>query len=194
MESRNDLLTLLQKHIDKFPNDQQRLQSFAVFLKDHDGFQLIDRKNFTGHITASAFIVDKRGKSLLLLKHKFLERWLQPGGHVDATDPNLLSAALREAKEETGIDAAQLQLPENNLIDFDSHHIPANPRKNEAAHVHHDVRFLFRYTGDSKINFAEEESTSSKWILLTDLVTDEEFGAVAKKIGAQIKQELPMNC
>lgn len=51
--------------------------------------------------TASVFIVHE-GKVLLHL-HKKLNKWLQPGGHVELDeDPN--QAALREAKEETGLD------------------------------------------------------------------------------------------
>ena len=59
-----------------------------------------------GHIhekmdfTASIFIVHE-GK-VLLHRHKTLGIWLQPGGHIELDeDPN--EAAVREAKEETGL-------------------------------------------------------------------------------------------
>jgi 8-oxo-dGTP pyrophosphatase MutT (NUDIX family) len=60
-----------------------------------------------GHIhdkidfTASIYIV--HDNKVLLHKHKILGIWLPPGGHIELDeDPN--EAALREAKEETGLD------------------------------------------------------------------------------------------
>lgn len=51
--------------------------------------------------TASVYIVFKN--KVLLHKHKVLHIWLPPGGHVELDeDPN--EAAIREAKEETGLD------------------------------------------------------------------------------------------
>lgn len=51
--------------------------------------------------TASVYIV--HGGKILLHKHKVLGIWLPPGGHIELDeDPN--EAAIREAKEETGLD------------------------------------------------------------------------------------------
>ncbi len=57
------------------------------------------RETLPGHVTASAWIVDPARTQVLLLHHGKLNRWLQPGGHWEE-DPDLLSAALREAREE----------------------------------------------------------------------------------------------
>src|ERR1700744_1954418 len=57
-----------------------------------------------GHFTASAFILSPMPDALLLILHGKLGRWLQPGGHVDRDDSDLLAAARREAREEVGID------------------------------------------------------------------------------------------
>ena len=51
--------------------------------------------------TASVYIV--RHNKVLLHMHKSLNIWLPPGGHIELDeDPN--EAAIREAKEETGLD------------------------------------------------------------------------------------------
>ena len=60
----------------------------------------VDRSRPLGHFTASAFILNPMGQPLALL-HKKLQRWLQPGGHLESQDQSPLQAALREAKEES---------------------------------------------------------------------------------------------
>jgi len=56
----------------------------------------------TRHFTATTFVVYEN-KTLLLL-HKRSHRWLPPGGHIER-DELPEEAAVREVKEETGLDA-----------------------------------------------------------------------------------------
>ncbi|WP_406403626.1 NUDIX domain-containing protein [Streptomyces sp. NBC_00879] len=43
---------------------------------------------------------------VLHIKHRALNRWLLPGGHLEPDDTSLLAAAQRELTEETGIPAS----------------------------------------------------------------------------------------
>ncbi|OYU29176.1 MAG: NUDIX hydrolase [Burkholderiales bacterium PBB2] len=142
---------ILQAYLSpRFPEESARLQALRAQLQDPDG-DVFNRAQMRGHITTSAIVLDPGTRQLLLIHHKTLQRWLQPGGHFEpneAADP-LLASALREAREETGVQALQphpeyfdaasgLALP----LDIDSHAIPANPRKQEGAHWHHDYAYL----------------------------------------------------
>lgn len=92
-----------------------------------------------GHFTASAFVVDHDWRKLLLIRHEKLGMWLQPGGHVEPTDRDIVSAASRELEEEAGLYDVTIRAP---LFDIDVHEIPSigsNP-----AHLHHDIRVLFQ--------------------------------------------------
>src|SRR2546430_14722206 len=72
---------------------------------------------------------------ILLVFHKRLGRWLQPGGHIEPDDRDTSEAAAREVEEETG-DAPRRE--ENPLlVGVDVHEIPTSGR--EPAHLHHDV-------------------------------------------------------
>jgi 8-oxo-dGTP pyrophosphatase MutT (NUDIX family) len=62
----------------------------------------LDRGGRPIHLTAGAAVLDAPGRHVLLVRHQALGRWVQPGGHVEAVDPSLAAAALREAAEETG--------------------------------------------------------------------------------------------
>jgi 8-oxo-dGTP pyrophosphatase MutT (NUDIX family) len=129
-------------------------QTFEVAAERHavlrrqieDGEAIHSRSTFPGHVTTSAFILDETGQRILLIHHRSLGRWLQPGGHYEAPE-SLEESALREAFEETGVPDLALD-PWHRMsgmpIDIDSHLIPARPQKGEPEHWHHDMRYVVR--------------------------------------------------
>jgi 8-oxo-dGTP pyrophosphatase MutT (NUDIX family) len=104
------------------------------------------RDQVRAHFTASAFVVDAECGRMCLVAHAKLGRLLQPGGHVEPTDLSLEAAALREAREETGL-ALELHPTAPRPFDLDVHEIPARP--GEPAHYHLDVRYLLVGSGDA---------------------------------------------
>jgi 8-oxo-dGTP pyrophosphatase MutT (NUDIX family) len=105
------------------------------FVRNHtDCFQ---RSLAIGHITGSAWLLDHAGARVLLTHHRKLGKWLQLGGHADG-DPDPARAALREAREESGLLDLELAGP-GEPLDVDVHVIPAGV---EPAHLHHDLRYL----------------------------------------------------
>ncbi|MEO7032958.1 MAG: NUDIX hydrolase [Polyangiaceae bacterium] len=125
-----------------------------------------ERSHFTpGHFTASAFVLSPDKREVILIHHKKLGIWVQPGGHVEATDAGLLSAARREVAEEVGLGELDLLPSESSLFDVDIHTIPA--RKAEPAHEHFDVRFAFvARTRDFE---RTEEVADVRWVPLGDV-------------------------
>jgi len=88
--------------VERLPLDDAERDSIDTFLHHYDRLsdpfdQLVDPI----HVTGSAIVVGPRG--VVLLKHRRLGIWLQPGGHVDPGETPW-AAALREASEETGLD------------------------------------------------------------------------------------------
>src|ERR1044071_1732845 len=86
-----------------------------------------------GHVTSSAAVLDASGQRTLLIFHRKLQRWLQPGGHVESTDADLAAAALREAVEETGIAGLVV---EPDPVHLDVHWV--------GTHYHYDLRYVVR--------------------------------------------------
>ena len=117
---------------------------------------------FPGHFTASGFVVSPDGSSLLLIHHRRLGRWLQPGGHIDPGDISPIAAAAREVTEETGV-AVEAILAD--LIDLDIHPIPS--RAPEPAHEHFDLRFAFRALDERIV--ADDEVHEAIWVPWDDL-------------------------
>jgi 8-oxo-dGTP pyrophosphatase MutT (NUDIX family) len=140
---------LVEGYLARFPEERSRLELLlALLVGATDENFLYHRKNFVGHITASGFVLSPDGQRLALIQHVTLNRCLQPGGHVEPEDKSILDGARREVAEEIGLSSLDYLplLAENPLIpfDIDTHGIPANPRKQEPAHFHHDFRYLFR--------------------------------------------------
>ena len=143
----------LAAYLDIFPDERERLRRLQELVRDTaDPRQLFHRKNFAGHITASGFVLSADKRCLALVRHQSLNRYLQPGGHVEESDQNVLAAARREIAEETGMESCEyLPFRADPLmpIDIDTHEIPANPKKNEPTHLHHDFRFVFRANSEA---------------------------------------------
>ena len=113
-------------------------------------------------------VLNMAGDRVLLAHHRKLERWLQPGGHSDG-DPDTLAVALREAREESGLEVRAL---DHAIFDIDVHRIPA--RGGEPAHLHFDVRFVVQAEHDRFR--VSEESHALAWVPAVglDALTDEE--------------------
>ncbi len=193
MESKEKLTTLTQLYLQKFPREQERCQEFLAYLNRNETSDLYTRKNFDGHITASVFVLSADKSKVLLVHHKILNRWLQPGGHIEEhRDNSIYEAALRECSEETGIKSKNLYSMDSDIavpFDIDSHLIPASAKKGEAAHYHHDFRYLFVYKGDSKVSIAEDESNAFTWRPLSELGMDKEFELVVEKINEALENK-----
>ena len=127
-----------------------------------------ERVHFTpGHFTASAFVLSPDRRDLVLIHHKKLGIWVQPGGHVEPSDEDLMSAARREVLEEVGLaELEPLSSSEQSLVfDVDIHLIPA--RKAEPAHEHFDVRFAF--VAKTRALVHSEEVADLRWVPLGDV-------------------------
>ena len=137
-----------------------------------------------GHVTASSFVLSPTGDDVLLIEHSKLHRWLQPGGHVDPEDVDVLAAARREVVEEVGL--AELSLVHEGVFDLDVHDIP--PLKGDPGHAHFDVRFLFRApTRDVR---AGSDAKAARWVPLDEVrldASDESVMRAVRKLKRRIR-------
>lgn len=152
------MLRLLAAHQSADAHEEAMRQQIAEFVQAHELFY--SRSLIVGHLTGSAWIVDEDFSHALLTHHQKLNLWVQLGGHVE-DDPDMFSAAWREAREESGLTSVQ-PLSEK-IFDVDVHAIPANSR--ESAHFHYDIRFLFKADRNAPL-IVTSESKDLAWIPL----------------------------
>jgi 8-oxo-dGTP pyrophosphatase MutT (NUDIX family) len=162
MSCRATLRALLEAHR-AADADEERHRARMLELSNTTGDPLRRDHFAPGHFTASAFVLSPDRAALLLVHHRKLDRWLQPGGHVEPGDPDLIAAARREVLEETGI--AELELEHAGSFDLDVHPIPA--LGGELPHEHFDVRFLFR-AATHQLRLSSE-SKAVRWVPLAEV-------------------------
>lgn len=134
-----------------------------------------------GHITASALVVDPARARVLLTLHPKVGLWLQTGGHCEASDATLAEAALREAREESGIDGLTL-LPEP--VSLDRHEVRCGGP--DAWSVHFDVEYVAVAAPDAAVRISEE-SLDLRWFTydaLPELTDDALRALVVRAVAA----------
>jgi 8-oxo-dGTP pyrophosphatase MutT (NUDIX family) len=155
-----DFQRALEAYMPEEEEEDFRIRMLTLLQKGPLAFS---REMLSAHFTASAWIVETSTPSVLLLHHRKLDRWLQPGGHADG-ELQLGKVAHKEALEETGLNLPPVPL--EAIFDLDIHQIPEH--KGIPAHHHYDVRFLFLLPQKSEVK-ANHESRALAWVPLDEV-------------------------
>ena len=158
----------LKLYLGSYPEEAEEVQRFQKFILGHP--DCFERSLLIGHLTGSAWLVNRTASHVLLTHHKKLNLWVQLGGHADG-DTDLRSVALREAEEESGISGIRIVSPA--IFDVDIHTIPE--RKGVPEHLHYDVRYLLQ-TGEGEQFSVSDESHALAWVEIDKIraTTEEE--------------------
>lgn len=167
------LIALLNTYRLVFAGESDTAERLLDFASAHPDAFL--RSCVPGHVTGSAFVVDPSMTQTLLVHHRKLGKWLQPGGHCEPGE-TALQAAVREALEETGVPATPIS-PER-IFDIDIHQIPERPEA--PAHLHYDVRFLLvSPPGQTSVS---DESHAVAWVRFDEALRRNPEASIARMI------------
>ena len=115
------------------------------------------------HVTASALIVDPASRRVVLRWHARLQRWLQVGGHADPGETDPWAIAVREAREETGLDDLVPFTPVWARRPVQVVIVPVPADGDEPAHEHADIRYVLATARPEQLQ-AESEDTAVRWL------------------------------
>jgi 8-oxo-dGTP pyrophosphatase MutT (NUDIX family) len=145
------------------PEPEQRMlrDAYLRFLREFQ--EGMSRDCRTGHVTASALVMDQDRTRVLLTLHPKVGRWLQLGGHCEVGDDTLRAAARRETIEESGIsDVTMSEQP----LRLDRHPVPCSGSMTE----HLDVQYLALVPADATAVMSAE-SDDLQWFPVSALPT-----------------------
>lgn len=158
------------------PYDAREVSSrLRVLIEMERLRQPFDQDSGSIHITGSAIVTGSRG--LVLHRHRRLGLWLQPGGHLEAGE-SPPEAALREAREETGLKLRTVDSAPR-LFHIDVHH-------GGRGHTHLDLRYVFLAESEDPAP-PPGESQQVHWFTPADAlrIADAGLRGALLKLGAQ---------
>ena len=160
---RQELLQLLRNYKTRFMDELAFVRQSIEFVEHHE--DVFFRELHPAHVTGSAWVVSPGRSQVLMMHHKKLDQWFQPGGHADG-ESDIIGVALKETSEETGIDPAHIKLVDNRIFDVDIHTIPS--RGSDPEHQHIDIRFLVEIDNELPVP-GNDESHEVLWIDLQNV-------------------------
>ncbi|MFN7663113.1 MAG: NUDIX hydrolase [Alphaproteobacteria bacterium] len=166
-------LCFYASHYENGSSEQIKSNKISTFIDQNKN--CFERSNLYGHITGSGWIVNETFDSCLLIHHRKLGLWLQPGGHADG-ESNVFKVALKEAQEETGI--LDFKAFSEDIFDVDIHSIPA--RRQEPPHLHFDIRFLFQASSAFPLPQNNAECAALAWVPLDEVMKNPLYSSVQK--------------
>ena len=127
------------------------------------------RENRNAHMTASAWIVDPTRTRTLMVYHNIYDSWSWTGGHADG-ETDLLSVALREAREETGIahvHPVNTEIYSLEILTVDGHE---KRGKYVSSHLHLNLTYLLEADDSDALMRKEDENSAVAWFSLEEAV------------------------
>ena len=182
----------LKEQIEEYiPFDEQEKTDKEQFLEFINSFDnVLTRENTFGHFSSSAFVVNKERTKMLVVYHIINDGWIYPGGHADGEE-NLLSVAVREVEEETGL---KVKVLNDSIFGIQSAPVKGHIKKGKyvSAHIHFDVVYLMEADEAIPLVYREDESKGVKWISL-EKATDETMCNFIRPIHKKLIKKLKAN-
>ena len=156
-------------------------------LKSMD--RIFTRENQIAHMTASGWIVNQDRTKVLMAYHKIYDSWAWLGGHADGEE-DLLSVAVKEASEESGIQ--NVKPVTEDIFSLEVLTVDGHMKKGEyiSSHLHLNVTFLLEADEKEVLRNKPDENTGVAWFTLEEALkasTEEWF---VKNIYGKLNQKL----
>ena len=145
-------------------NDKKVMLDYMKNTSDY-----LTRENKIAHFTASIWTVNKERTKTLMVYHNIYDSWSWIGGHADGEE-DLAKVALRELKEETGIEKATLvskDIFSLEILTVDGH---IKRGKYVPSHLHLNITYLAEAEEEQNLVINEEENKGVKWFSFEDAI------------------------
>ncbi|MEW8993361.1 NUDIX hydrolase [Clostridium sp.] len=151
------------------PHNEEEAQDKNVALLSISQFNnLLTRENPLIHVTSSGYIVNKHRTKVLMVHHNIYKTWCWTGGHADG-DEDLLHVAIKEAKEETGVEDIRAITPE--ILSLDIIEVIGHYKRGKyvSAHLHLSLAYLLEADEEEEVKIKEDENSGVKWLPIDEI-------------------------
>lgn len=156
--------------IEKYvPYNEQEAKDKELILNCINNMDnILTRENTIAHITSSGYIVNKDRTKVLMIYHNIYDSWAWTGGHADGDD-DLLYVAIKEAKEETGIN--HIAPVTKDILSLDVLTVDGHIKRGQyvSSHLHLSVAYLLEASEDDVLRIKEDENSGVKWLPINEL-------------------------
>ena len=172
------------------PFNEQEARDKAVilrFLEQNDDAFL--RENRIAHMTASAWVVNPGRDKVLMVYHKIYDSWSWTGGHADG-ETDLLSVALREVTEETGVQSVRPVTPE--IFSLEVVTVDGHEKRGEyvSSHLHLNLTYLLEADDTEPLRVCEDENKGVAWFGLDEALAASTEPWFVKRIYGKLNEKL----
>lgn len=180
-----ELRVALERYI---PWNEQEDRDRQMMLSCLDMPDILDRKNLILHFTASAWVTNAGRDKVLMAYHRIYDSWAWTGGHADGEE-DLLSVALREANEETGVHARPLS---DDIFSLEILTVDGHEKRGQyvPSHLHLNVTYLLEADEKEKIRMKADENAGVQWFSLDDALEKCTEPWMIQRIYAKLNEKL----
>ena len=155
-----NLLKQIENYMPVNEQEENDKKVMLDYMKQNSDYLM--RENKVAHFTTSIWTVNKERTKTLMVYHKIYDSWSWIGGHADGEE-DLASVALRELREETGVDNAALV--SKNIFSLEILTVDGHMKKGKyvPSHLHFNVTFLAEAEESQKLVINEKENKGVEW-------------------------------
>ncbi len=161
-------MEIRQLFADYSPFNEQEEKDRELMLRYLDQFDdLFKRENQLAHFTASSWVVNRDRTKVLMVYHNIYQSWAWMGGHMDG-ETDFLATAIRETREETGIEQVRpisQELFSLEILSVDGH------VKKVGTHVHLNLTYLLEADETQQTSVKPDENSGVAWMGLEEALT-----------------------
>lgn len=155
-----NLIQQIEKYIPQGEQEACDKEQMLRFLECNP--DCLTRENRIGHFTASVWAVNRERTKTLMVYHNLYDSWSWIGGHADG-EADLLSVALRELWEETGVQHSRPVSSE--IFSLETLTVDGHIKKGNyvPSHLHFNVTYLVEADEDEPLVINEAENKGVRW-------------------------------
>jgi len=171
-----------------FNEQEERDRSLILHCLDTQP-DLYTRENRVAHLTASAWIVNHDRTKVLMAYHNIYQSWSWLGGHADG-EQDLLSVALREAQEESGVQ--HIQPVTDAIYSIEILTVDGHVKRGEyvSSHLHLNITYLLEADETDPLFIKADENSGVRWFTLDDAIAACTEPWMQKHIYTKLNQKL----